>query len=333
MFAAQRSITLPGVGILSFLRRPEKRAARLYSEARDLIDAGRFEAALVFARKLRKISYSGAFEIEGLAYAGLDRHEDAVRVLREGLLHAPDVWLNWHLLGNCLSELGRYDEALAAFDRAAACPDVDLSYVNLNRAIVGNRRGDYSRALDWLSEVYGEDTRNPEIAARLSALRGLGRDDEALDLGERALREWTDTGRENDQKAIAAIAVNVAGIRRQRGDPPLAIRAFALRYWRATREPDLLWLIRDVMPQSSPAARYFRLIVHAEDLPGVSGGFYVSIDAVADSVEDAMRLARELDDFDGAAKVTVQDATDLEPRPDEPKGVYAMGGRAYYREE
>ena len=40
-----------------------------------------------------------------------------VTVLRCGVTTASDVWLNWQLLGNYLSDLERYDDAEAAYQR------------------------------------------------------------------------------------------------------------------------------------------------------------------------------------------------------------------------
>lgn len=318
------------VGLLTFFTRG-RRARRLYDEARELIDAGVFEDALTIARKLRKLSYSGAFEIEGLAYAGLARHEDAVRVLREGLAQAPHVWLNWHLLGNCLSDLSRFDEALAAFDRAAACSGADRSLIDLNRAIVEGRRQNHARSLAILDDVHGDAVRLPAISTRISALRGLQRDDEALALAEAALRAWSD----GDEKAIGSIAFAYGELRRSRGDNPLAIRTAAIDHWRWTHDKNLLWLIRDVLPVRSDSARYWRLTLCAEELGATvdANGFFVGVDVVADSVEEALEFARQLDEFDGAADLRVDEAHDLGPHPNEPKGVYAMRGRVYYRED
>jgi tetratricopeptide (TPR) repeat protein len=174
------------MNILSFFRdRSLERAKILYQRGRRLIDEKAYDEALDVARRLRKVRYSGAFEIEGMAYAGLGRDEDAVRMLREGLQSAPAIWLNWHQLGTCLSNLGRYDEALLAYDRAEACPQSDRSVIELNRAVVAIRTGDFAAALAHLDRIQAYDSAGMRIAAiafRVSALHGLGRDAEAEEL-------------------------------------------------------------------------------------------------------------------------------------------------------
>jgi tetratricopeptide (TPR) repeat protein len=167
--------------------RREKRARRLYDEARELIDSYGYEEALEIGRKLRKLNYSGAFEIEGLAYSHLDRNEDAVRVLREGLTLAPGVFQNWLLLGSCLSNLRRYDEAMLAYERAEACEEADASLVDLNRAIVSARREDREGTLRYLDRITGYESsgmRYRTLDLRVDALHGLGRVSEAEDLGQ-----------------------------------------------------------------------------------------------------------------------------------------------------
>jgi Flp pilus assembly protein TadD len=74
-----------------------------------------FDAALEIATELEAHRYSGSFEIAALAHAGKGDLEAAVAVLRRGVATVPDAWPNWQLLGNYVSDLGRYDEAEAAY--------------------------------------------------------------------------------------------------------------------------------------------------------------------------------------------------------------------------
>jgi tetratricopeptide (TPR) repeat protein len=326
--------------ILSFLdRRRRKRAETLYDEARELLDSRLNDKALAIGRKLRKLRYSGAFEIEGLAYSGLDRNEDAVRVLREGLALAPDAWPNWLLLGSCLSNLGRYDEALLAYDRANACAGADRSAIDLNRAIVAMRREDYASVLRHLEGIYitDPDMRFRVIACRVTALRGLGRVAEAEDLGSRTLNEWRDTNDTAGKADAGDIALEVGEMRLERGEDRNVLRSFAIDWWRATRRQSLLWLIRELLPRRSGGSQYFRLMLHGTISPE-SGlavdarGFYGSVDVVADSPEEALALLVEIDPPEAGVALTIEETTVREPRPEEPKGVYAVRGRAFYKE-
>ncbi len=305
------------------------RAKKLYGKARALLDSGAYEEALAIGAKLRRLHYSGAFEIEALAYSALDRDEDAVRVLREGLELAPSVWLNWHLLGNCLSNLHRLDEAMSAYDRAEACPKVDLAIVNLNRAIVAARRQDHAAALRYLERELPDtpQTRLRAGSMRVAALHGLGRDAEAEELGSRILAEWRDAPPNAD---FADVVFELADIRRERGEDRQMLRAWVVETWRATGHERLLWLIRELRLRRSPDSQYFRLLLHGKTASG--GGFYRSVDVVADSPEQALAFLLEIDPAEPDVELTIEEATALEPRPNDPQGLYAGSVRVYYEE-
>jgi Flp pilus assembly protein TadD len=128
------------MNISKFLR--DSRVRRLDARARELIDVGLYEEALAKARKLRALRHGSVFEIEARAYTGLERHEDAVQVLREGLALTPDDWRNWLLLGSCLANLGRFDDTARAYDRAEQCTDCDKNVLEVNREILVLRRLD-----------------------------------------------------------------------------------------------------------------------------------------------------------------------------------------------
>jgi tetratricopeptide (TPR) repeat protein len=326
------------MSILSFLDfRGRRRAKRLYAEARELVDQGSYDEALEIARKLRKLRYSGAYEIEGLAYSGLDRNEDAVRVLREGVEVAPGVWLNWMLLGSCLSNLGRYDEALLAYDRAAACEHADPSAIALNRAIVAGRQKDYETALRHLDSMhgYGPSLRLRALGTRVNTLYRLGRRPEAEELASRTLNEWRDSDATGGEADIAEIAIILAEIRRERGEEPERLRREAIEWWRATRQARLLWLIRDLRPVRSPGGQYFRLVLLGTIAPGTpvaeeADGFATSADVIADSPEEALAFYLELTGAEEGVEVTISEVEALEARPDDVKGAYDVRGRVYY---
>ncbi len=323
----------------AFPERRRKRAETLYDDARELIEVMDYDGALAIGAKLRKLRFSGAFEIEGLAYSGLDRSEDAVRVLREGLALAPSAWPNWLLLGSCLSDLGRYGEAFSAYDAAEACPEADPSVINLNRAIVASRSKDHESTLRYLDhlELDEPEAQLRAIAYRVMALQALGQDAEAEDLSSRTLSDWRETHDGAGKGDIGMIMLALGKIGLARGDDRAVLRAGAVDSWRATHHAPLLWLIREVQPTCSPEAQYFRLMLHGTMLAGSNEdidaqGFFTSVDVVADSPEEALALFLELDPPDPGVEVTIEEASAVEPRPDEPRGVYAVRGRIYYRD-
>lgn len=317
--------------VLSFLGfRSKRRAEKLYETAYRLIEEGEYEAALKIARKLRKLHYSGAFEIEGRAYSDLRQYDDAVRVLREGVERAPAVWLNWLLLGSNLSNAGQYAEAMAAYDRAEQCERADIDLIHLNRAVVALRSEDYEAVLRHLDAV--QDLRAPDqwygvSAYRVRALHELGRDNEAMKLGERALQDWLDHGvfdvRPDDIGQIALIVGEIAMVR---GEDRTTLLESAREWWRVTRHEALLSLIRELSETpTSPDSRYLRLVVAGQE--DARRGFLVAIEVIADSAEEGLALWSELET---GYTFTLEETKVIEPRPNAVKGVYFVSNRIEY---
>ena len=97
---------------------------------------GQPDKALEIGRKLYVLQHSAAFEIMALAYSGMDRIDDAIAALEDGVGKAPDVWRLWQLLGNCYSHADRFPESEEAFKKALGCSVVDTDSVHLNLAIL-----------------------------------------------------------------------------------------------------------------------------------------------------------------------------------------------------
>lgn len=93
----------------------------------------------------------GPGDIEAVAgdRAFQDRHfEQALREYRAALEKAPE---HGHALmgkANALAELGRFEEAIAAYDRYAGEIDGDFAGVYANRGIAFDRMGEHRRALE-----------------------------------------------------------------------------------------------------------------------------------------------------------------------------------------
>jgi Flp pilus assembly protein TadD len=98
----------------------QKSADDLMHLAFRALDSGKPKAALKVAKKLERMRYSGSFEIQALAYADLGDPSKAISVLREGTTKCPNVWLLWQLLGNNLSDAGRFEEAFEAYEKGSA---------------------------------------------------------------------------------------------------------------------------------------------------------------------------------------------------------------------
>jgi len=150
--------------LVESLRR--KRCEALLRKGYARVREREFDSALEIAAQLESQRFSRAFEIAALAQAGKGDLDAAVAALQRGVEVAPDVWLNWQLLGNYLSDLGRYEDAEGAYNRALACPGSSTDSVRLNLAILANRRDRPAVALEFLDELH-----DPKVVARAREAR------------------------------------------------------------------------------------------------------------------------------------------------------------------
>jgi tetratricopeptide (TPR) repeat protein len=313
-----------------------KRAERLVAEGYACVAARDWDGALGVADRLEALKHSGAFEIGALAHAGKGDVEEAVRVLETGVARAPTVWSNWQLLGNCRSDLGRFSDAAAAYQRALDCPDVWWASVRLNQAILAARRGDHTTALALASDVSDAGLALPATRIRVVALAALGRGTEAERIGLATLGASGPASEDPERAEIAAV---IARLRLERGDAKPAVRAFAVGHWALDVANDrMLAVIRDVDDTYAPDAAYHRLKVEGRvtsrcrSRPDAKG-YLCSFHVVAADPEEALAFVRRLDTREPDCALSVVEAEVVEPRPDEPKGVYWASPLFYYEED
>jgi Flp pilus assembly protein TadD len=325
--------------VLDALRR--KRCESLLEKGYARVREGEFDAALEIATQLEKQRYSGCFEIAALAHAGKGELEAAVTVLRRGVATAPDVWLNWQLLGNYLSDLERHDDAEDAYQRALTCPGCSHDSVRLNLAVLASRRHRPDVALTLLDTLRDPAVSEHAREIRVSALHSLGRLPEALALAEAAL----EGGPPEDDEGAARwerVAATAGRIRVALGHDLAGVRRWVLdRLSEAPASASLFRSLRDLDPQRSPAARRLEILVHGA-VPLRSpkrrevAGFFTTYHVAAETAEHGLELIRrheKLVEPEDPANLSIEDAKDLGPAGNEPLGVMWRSGRAYYERE
>lgn len=310
------------------MQREKANAQRLIDNAFAALKANDSQRAIKIGKQLKKIRHSSAFEILALAYEAVDRLEDAVLVLEEGIQVAPSVWLLWQLLGNFYSDQQRYQESLACYQRALECPCVDSSYIHLNLALVFSRTKQWEVALNQLPNVTSDALQFPAKVLRMKLLNVLGRFEEtqALKADAEALSvSYPEKERPEVARMYAYLGEAVWESRRD--------SAAALDYaWKSIagnrNDPTALWLIRAVLNDVSPNAHYMNVIVEGEWSVPFEGqtkphGFFVVYVVVADTPEEALNLIKPFEPSEVRASLAVDEYKTLEPSPTELKGVYS----------
>ena len=309
----------------------EERVRRLEAHAREALEAGALEEAERAAGELLELGWSGGFEIQALAARARGTDERAASVLEEGLSHVPEAWPLWDLLGIVRSDLGRYDGAMEAFDRALACEGCDPIAVRFNRAIARHRGGDPGGAWDDLEPIFALSAPPPfaEDALGLAAacLADLGRASEGLALVRAARASCAEADpRRARLDAELAIALDRAG-------DAEAAQAFARAAEAGASTPALFALGRRLSPIEARAPRLHRIVVDAPaPLETHARGLLRVFDVAADDAAQALELARVYLPAVSRDHARLDEHHDRGEAPPGELGVLWASGLVYYDE-
>ncbi len=110
------------------------------------------------ARQIMRLRYTGAYEIRALALGKAGRPGAALAALQRGAARAPQAWIIQMMLGNALSDFGRYDEAVEAYKvgRGLVTDPYDQVLIEANHAHALYRAGRAPAAVDkaaWCLET------------------------------------------------------------------------------------------------------------------------------------------------------------------------------------
>jgi tetratricopeptide (TPR) repeat protein len=316
----------------------------LYDQAMRQLHEGALERAQAAGEALIEAQFSGGFEVVALAHLARGERERALGVLREGTQVAPAVWLLWQLAGNTLSDLGRHDEADAAYTAALACPRVDAGAVRYNHALSLRRAG---RASAALAACEAAIEARPGFALprvlRLAVLNDLDRHEEVLqsaaELAERIGEEAVAVERPRDPVAdpvrlrADVLAEQARALLAARGERDaaraLAEEALASGYF----APGAAAVLRALAGAGSARAQRYRATVTGrwpEAIDGRPAGFFRSFEVVADAPADALAAARVFVPRDARDGLQLERAQVVAPAAGEPAGVYSASGFMFF---
>jgi len=291
-----------------------------------------YKGALRIAERLKKSRYTACFEIAALAYAGMAQMEEAVGVLKEGTAIAPDVWVNWELLGNYLSDLGRYEEAENALQHAMECPGAWIASISLNMAVLESRKGNLEECLNILLDIDDPEVELPAAAIRISVLEDLGRNEDVkTQASELLAREFGDDA---DLEPLARICASLGNVWLLEGRDTAEIRTMlkeALDYDVCCFA--ILDLIRKIDGRPGPNAYVYRCLV---DFTGDFGdmcakGYCSTFDVIAEDEQQAANLIKAHEDSPLIRKMRVLEKARGDHMPGEALGIYSRGPRMFYK--
>ncbi|WP_374623911.1 tetratricopeptide repeat protein [Pandoraea sp.] len=323
----------------------------LMAEAFAHLEAGDPESALEIGKRLESMQYSGAYEVQAMAYADMDEVEQAVAVLEAGVAHAPGVWLLWQLLGNYRSDLGRFPAAIEAYEAAGNCaPDEDLVIVDFNHANALARHGDFSSAQTRLDRVLesphlaqaGRAFVENAIALRMHLFNAQGEPQAAIATYEALHKHEHERDDEGSNVSMADVLAELSLAHKQSGNNDQALASALEAVQRYKWSDAALWALRAARDAQSDTARTMHLIVEGqwyepledEDPDGPPPEFVTTYDVVAEDEAEALRLIAECEPPQVRDSLRVVETHPVDHEDESPtpyKGVYATGDYHMYQ--
>lgn len=319
----------------------------LMAEAFAHLEAGDPESALEIGKQLETMQYSGAYEVQAMAYADMDELEQAVGVLEAGVAHAPGVWLLWQLLGNYRSDLERFDAAVEAYEAAGNCaPDDERLVVDFNYANAIARHGDFATAQTRLDRVFesphlaatGRAFIENAIALRMHLFNAQGDAKAAITTYESLHKVEGDD--EGSNVSMSDVLAELALAHKHLGEQPQAESAALEAVQQYKWSDAALWALRAVRNATSETAHGMHLIVEGqwyepledEDPEGPAPAFVTTFDVVADDEDEALRLIAECEPPQVRESLRIVETHPLDHESPTPtKGVYATGEYHMYQ--
>lgn len=325
-----------------WIRKNEDEVRAMHDEALAKIDEGDLAGAAVIAQQLEAIGWSGCFEIEALARRKAGDREGALAALDRGISLAPELWMLHQLRGNVLDELARKDDAIAAYDRALACPEVSIASVRFNRAITKLAVGDAGGALADAEHVITESPEAPFAGAALGvavdALIALGREQDAVSIVDHLIGV-ADTGASSP--AVAALhatrarALLVAG---RSHDEVIAACTLAIEGGAGGK--DVADVLARLTPEDEASRTRFHVVLEVsllgvmerQTLPMGVTGYFRTMQVAASSEDEARSLATSLEPRALLAGARVHTLEVLGPDASTRSHLVSPSGRLYFGE-
>lgn len=134
----------------------------------DALERQEWKRALRIATKLTQKRHTSGREIAARALWNLGEADKAIEELQSGIAAAPQLHIFYSYLGQYLSELGRYDEALEALYRGKLLSTHSVGTFEFNIAIVRGRQGDYLEAFEIADSIRVTDVMLPIESIRFA---------------------------------------------------------------------------------------------------------------------------------------------------------------------
>lgn len=310
----------------------------LLEQAYNLIQEGNAEQAIIVGNQLLENRHARGFEIIALAYEQQGRSQEAIAILKEGVNKVPSAWPLWELLGNLYSDSEEYQEAHNAYSKAMNCPNVDGDSVNYNYAILLKRMGRLDEAGALCDRITGSELQNKIRVLKLSILNAQHKYDAAVAFGKQLIEQLLAIPDLPDED-MQDLARAYAEVGRAHWEGQYNREAAWENAWKALEwdrsENSALWLVREIINRKSPGSKWFKLVVEGRwhfpiDPEKPPPGFITTYEVVADSPQEALAFAQDLEPLEVRQSMRLDSSEDLGGYPDNQQGVYWRSAYGFY---
>jgi tetratricopeptide (TPR) repeat protein len=310
----------------------------LLEQAYTFIQQGDADQAIKLGKQLLEHKHARGFEIIALAHEQQGRSGEAIDVLKDGVSKVPNAWPLWELLGNLYSDQDQHGAALDAYKKALACPNADASSINYNYTILLKRQGQFEDALKLCDNIVGEDLRYKVKVLRLSLYNCLSRWDEAVNYGKTLIAEIIGQ-KDIPDEDMQDLARAYAEVGRAQWEGRYDRQSAWENAWKALEwersDNSALWLVREIIARKSAKSKWFKLIVEGRwhfplepDKP--PPGFITTYEVVADTPEDALAFAQDLEPVEIRATMKLDSHEEMGSFPDNNQGVYWRSAYGFF---
>jgi tetratricopeptide (TPR) repeat protein len=311
----------------------QARAEELLRKGYDRLDQYNAEGAPQIAEELKKIRNTGHFEIAARAHWMEGDHEKAIAVLEEGIRIAPTVYIFWQYLGEYLSDMGRYDEAIDAFEQSRDLPGQRADSLDYNVALVMYRKGAYEAAWERAEKIKvpAEGVfRWALLELRAWLLLRLGRPAEADALFDQFVAEGPKFVEGPELARWLWIGAEAA---EERGDRQGALALVRQAVSLDKRSEGLAALLLRLEDRRSDRATVWRLMVEGdwhEEQEGERWGFFTNYWVCAENPDQALEFAGEFEPEPVRPSLRISEFEDLGEPEEELMGVLRADGYSFF---
>ncbi|WNJ21173.1 hypothetical protein [Pontibacter sp. G13] len=263
-----------------------------------------FEEANEAAAKLRANGVESGYRIVAAAHAMVDEYDQALAWIDKGIEALPQDWMLRMQKGIYLSDEERFEDAIAAFDEAAALPQAEIHWLEFNKGVAQFRGGLLEDALKTFKAIKHPEASLKADSMRMTMFLTMGLPDQAVAVVEDELSEDLEIESADQAETMSTImiqaAIAFADLKDEAESPEEVDKAIdhyvraAISYHR--ENPQTLMFMRELNGEEAEKASFYFIEVEGliqepqlgpEPRP-CSGAFLI----LADSEEEALEFVK-----------------------------------------